>query len=382
MTGPDHEPLPPGFPEWRPEPPWVMSEMISSEPQLAARILEEGEGRRRIAPMVAAALARGDRVAIVGCGTSEHAAMAVAALIEHATGPRALVHPRQALEAALEPWPGLCLAISHEGETAATVAAAEAARRVGADTALITAAAASSAGRAVRELALTPAVDRSWCHTVGYLSPVLVGVDVAAQLAGEPGDPRLAAGFLLSCQAEMAPAARAAAVGLGGRSSISCLGAAGDHVAALELALKIAEGSRVPALSHQLETFLHGHLAALDAGSAVVLVLADPDRGPRLLARARQALAAARMVGAGVFLIAGPRVPAEFAAELLSAPPLRIPAAPGLEPQAAAVLGAGMGLQLLAVELATVRGTNPDLIRREELAYREAATQAAGPIAL
>ncbi|MHB1524193.1 MAG: SIS domain-containing protein [Candidatus Dormibacteria bacterium] len=378
----DHDPLPAGFPEWREGPPWVMAEMVASEPRLASQILAEGEGRRLVSPLIAAALASGSPVAVTGCGTSEHAAMAFSDLVGSATGRRSLIHPRQALEAALDPWPGLCVAISHEGETAATVAAIEAARGVGADTALITAAPASSAGRAVRELARTPAVDRSWCHTVGYLSPILVGADVAADLAGGQLDPGAPGEYLHRCLAELGPGAELAGTALAHRTSVTCLGAGTDYVAARELALKIAEGSRVPALSHQLETFLHGHLAAVDASTGVVAVLTDPWAGPRLLERARQVLAAARLVGSMAVLIAGPFVPADFAGQLLSIPPLRIPPAPGIDPRVAATLGAAMGIQLLALGLATARGTNPDLIRREELAYREAASQADGTIAL
>jgi glucosamine--fructose-6-phosphate aminotransferase (isomerizing) len=379
---PDRDPLPAGFPEWREGPPWVMAEMVASEPRLASQILAEGEGRLRVSPLIAATLARAAPVAVVGCGTSEHAAMAFSHLVGSATGRQELVHPRQALEAALDPWPGLCVAISHEGETAATVAAIEAARGVGADTALITAAPASSAGRAARELARTPAVDRSWCHTVGFLSPILVGADVAAELAGHQLDPVATGEYLHRCLSELGPEAELAGAALAQMSNVTCLGGAADHVAARELALKVAEGSRVPALSHQLETFLHGHLAAVDASSGVVAVLADPEAGPRLLERTRQALAAARLVGARAVLITGPFVPDGFAGQLLSTPPLRIPPAPGLDPRAAATLGAAVAVQLLALDLATVRGTNPDLIRREELAYREAASQAEGTIAV
>ncbi len=378
----DRDPLPVGFPEWREGPPWVMAEMVASEPRLASQILAEGEGRRRLSPLIATTLDRGGPVAVTGCGTSEHAAMALCDLVGSASGRRALVHPRQALEAALDPWPGLCVAISHEGETAATVAAIEAARGVGADTALITAAPASSAGRAVRELAATPAVDRSWCHTVGYLSPILVGVDVASDLAGRRLDPVATGEYLHRCLAELGPGAELAGAALAHSTSVTCLGGAVDYVAARELALKIAEGSRLPALSHQVETFLHGHLAAVDSSSGVVAVLADPGAGPRLLERTRQALAAARLVGARAILIAGPFVPEGFAGQLLSTPPLRIPPTSGLDPRAAATLGAAMAIQLLALDLATARGTNPDLIRREELAYREAASQAEGTIAL
>ena len=48
----------------------------------------------------------------------------------------------------------------------------------------------------------------------------------------------------------------------------------------------------------------------------------------------------------------------------------------GLPAAAAALLGAAIPLQLLTLELALARGTNPDLIRREQAPWREAAALA------
>jgi glucosamine 6-phosphate synthetase-like amidotransferase/phosphosugar isomerase protein len=49
-----------------------------------------------------------------------------------------------------------------------------------------------------------------------------------------------------------------------------------DLVTARELALKIAEGARLPAVAHDVETLLHGHLAAANRWTGLVLV--RPDR--------------------------------------------------------------------------------------------------------
>ena len=51
-------------------------------------------------------------------------------------------------------------------------------------------------------------------------------------------------------------------------------------------------------------------------------------------------------------------------------------AAPTLPSPVAALVGTVTPLQLLTERLARVRGTNPDSIRRDELAYREAASLA------
>ena len=71
-----------------------------------------------------------------------------------------------------------------------------------------------------------------------------------------------------------------------------------DRIAARELVLKVEEAAWVPAAVRDLETFLHGHLPATGAETALVL---DPHRArPALEARAkraRQALAAAAALG-------------------------------------------------------------------------------------
>src|SRR3954471_2424321 len=115
------------MPELRPGPPWAMEEMILAEPGLVAPILNDPQ-----ADLAAGMLRETDTVVVTGCGTSEHAAMAGAALLGN--GARA----RDAFEASLDPQDGgVLIAVSHEGGTAATLAALSAAKR--ARTILITA---------------------------------------------------------------------------------------------------------------------------------------------------------------------------------------------------------------------------------------------------
>ena len=80
------------MPELRDGPPWAMEEMIWSEP---------GSWRRSCAPeadLAAAMLRETDTVVVIGCGTSEHAAMAGAALLN--------ARARDAFEASLDPQQG------------------------------------------------------------------------------------------------------------------------------------------------------------------------------------------------------------------------------------------------------------------------------------
>src|SRR5206468_3655937 len=113
-------------PELRDGPPWAMEEMILAEPGLVRPVLENP------AAAEAADLIRGAQPLVTtGCGTSEHAAMAGAALLPGARS-------RDAFEAWLDSQDGGALvAVSHEGETKQTLAALDAPHH--AKTVLITA---------------------------------------------------------------------------------------------------------------------------------------------------------------------------------------------------------------------------------------------------
>src|SRR3954454_18054585 len=126
MAADDRSWLTPDYPELRDGPPWVMHDMV-----LAERDLPETIAGVDVGPLVDAlrrAVAEAGPLVVVGCGTSEHAALAVGQLLEGALGgPR--VEVRQAFEASLEPRArGLCLAVSHGGSSNATNAALVAAR--------------------------------------------------------------------------------------------------------------------------------------------------------------------------------------------------------------------------------------------------------------
>src|SRR3954468_1347265 len=82
------------MPELRDGPPWAMEEMILAEPGLVEAILASPA-----AVEAAESIREGGPLVIVGCGTSEHAAMAGAALLDGAIA-------RDAFEASLDPQNG------------------------------------------------------------------------------------------------------------------------------------------------------------------------------------------------------------------------------------------------------------------------------------
>ena len=345
------------YPELRDGPPWVMQEMIEAQRELPAAILDRGGSEATgVNRAIRAAADRGEPIVVTGCGTSEHGSMAVAALIADAL-PDAWVESRQALDAALAPRAGgVCIGVSHEGGTQATLLALEAARAAGASVAAITANSESAVAKASDQVIVTPLVDRSWCHTVAYTSAILAGIAIARTPASSD---RLtdAIDHTLGLRQRFAEAAGGIASG----RRILTTGLGTDEIGARELALKIEEGARIPTTAHQLETLLHGHLAGCDADTTAAVRIATDSRGGDLHAN-RQTEVDAALAAVGI-------------------PTVVIGAPLGLAPSESpgeALISAAVGLQLLTLELAHATGTNPDLIRREQQAYRDAAAAAEG----
>jgi glutamine---fructose-6-phosphate transaminase (isomerizing) len=374
-------------------PPFHMTEMIEAEPSLARRILERheavGSAAAELSRIIRRTIRAGDPVVLTGCGTSEHAAYGATEILRDAVRSAEVRPPgqstrrepvaAQAFELALDPpSSGLVIGVSHEGGTPATNAALEASRAAGARTAIITVSD-RSPGAALADLVVeTGELDRSWCHTVGYLSPLVAAAATGAHLAGSPVDEgsRAAVGELVGAGVDRAGIAEGVAGRLAAVRSIVVIASGADRTAGRELTLKIEEGTWVPAAYRDLETFLHGHLAATDEGIGLVLILADRDHRPERLARATGALRAARAIGMEAAAIVAADVAAELPTELTPAGRIVIPEAPGLPAPVAALLGTTTPLQLLTERLARARGVDPDAIHRDVDRYREAADAA------
>ena len=361
-----------------------MEDMIALQPGLAGPIAADRQAAAAIAEIAAGVAAKSAPIVVTGCGTSEHAAMAVAALLRD-VAPGQFVVAREAFEASLEPQSGgLCLAISHEGETAATVAALKSARARGAATAVITAVAGAPVTRFADDALVTPTVDRSWCHTVGFLSPILAGGAIAAAFSGR-GLPAEAVSVRISTILAMRDAAMDIGRRLAGLDRVVAVGSGLDLIAARELALKVEEGARSPAVGRALETQLHGHLASADDRCGLIVIVTDPAAHDRRQARAEQLLGAAQRLGMPAAGIVSEDVAASWPADLTSAGRLVVPdprPAPGLAAPLATIVQTAVAVQLLTVGLIHAAGTNPDRIRREEPAYAEAAAiaEVTGPI--
>jgi glutamine---fructose-6-phosphate transaminase (isomerizing) len=374
------------MPTLRAAPPWAMSEMISAEPALVERIGRRlvGDGSAAaLAQVIRAALDRGEPVVVTGCGTSEHAARGAAAILREACAGAGLPAPgpqsAQAFELSCDPPRGLVIGVSHEGGTEATIAALAAARERGSRTALITASAHSPAAAGCDVVLATVEMDRSWCHTVGYVSPLAAACTTAELIAGRVPDPtqlrrRVATG-LDAAHGRHGPMGNAAARA----RQLLVIASGADRITARELTLKVEEAAWLPATYRNLETFLHGHLPATGTETSLVLLLLERGAIERRAARARQALAAATVVGIRPGAILGEEAAALIPDRLTPGGRIVVADQPEMANEEAALLGAAAPIQLLTLAIAAARGTNPDPIRRDDPRYLHAAEVADAP---
>jgi glucosamine--fructose-6-phosphate aminotransferase (isomerizing) len=259
----------------------------------------------------------GAELLFTGCGTSFHAAQCAGEAV-------------QALELVLRPRRSadVLVCVSHEGETRLVIDAASAW-----DGAvwLVTAKPDSPLAELCDEVVVaTPEVESSWCHTAGYTCAVatllaLRGEDVAWL-------PEAVEGVLAG---ERFP--------VSGHERWIVAGAGRDWPTVQEAVLKLREGAWVAAEAHETEQLLHGYLAAVDE-SVRAFVLEGEGRAAE---RARDAVAALSELGCAVTLV------------------------PTVHPVVDIVR-----FQLLTVDLADARSTEPDLIRRSENRWKRAADAA------
>ncbi len=149
-----------------------------------------------------------------------------------------------------------------------------------------------------------------------------------------------------------------------------------DGVPARELVLKVEEGLHQPAAFRDLETLLHGHFPAMRRAHRPRARHRAPPRPRGALQRAvgpAARRAAPRHPHGGDRHAGGQRRAA--GGDLTSAGRIELPREPSRAARRrwTSLLSTALALQHLTLGLVHAAGTNPDLIRREQDAYREAA---------
>jgi fructoselysine-6-P-deglycase FrlB-like protein len=204
---------------------------------------------------------------------------------------------------------------------------------------------------------------------------------VAAQVGAILSDRAIdgaAVSRLLAAGSDDLPPAEQIAASLAGAVHLLVLASGADRPAGRELVLKVEEASWLPSAYRDLETFLHGHLPATNDHTGLVIILTERRHRAERLARALQALAAARVLGIRSAAILAADLDAAIEPDLTPAGRLLVPEFAALPAPAAALLGTATPLQWLTERLARARGTNPDPIRRDNPLYLRAAEAAGG----
>jgi glucosamine--fructose-6-phosphate aminotransferase (isomerizing) len=246
-------------------------------------------------------------VLFTGCGTSFHAALAC--------GPAA-----QALDLVqgLGIDADVLVAISHEGGTPLTL---EAVQSFPGETWLITGADESPlADAADHVVVVTPEIEESYCHTASYTCAVAAGRALR-------GEDVTALAERVERELEAEP------LGASEHERFLIGGSAQDTATVLEAVLKLREGAHVAAESHHTEQLLHGHLAAIDSSVRCFLL----EGSGRAVERAHDVTRALGELGCQATLV------------------------PTTHPVVDIVR-----FQRLTVDLADLRGVDPDLIRWDE----------------
>lgn len=298
------------------------------------------------------------QIVVTGCGTSFHAALLGARLLQQALDGRVIVHAVHAydlLHGADVPRDTVVLGVSHSGTTSTTNQALGLARRSGAATRALCGLPDTKMEEVAEEVLVTGSVhDHSWANTMSYTTQLTAFARLAETLAEEPQDlfpegvggvPRLIR-RALGCE----PAVRRLSKRVAAHDRVTFLGGGLDEVTALEAALKIRETCSFPASGYHVEQFLHGPFLSLDRREAIVALRSRQDDE-----RETEILQGVARTGASVTVIGearGAQIPLPQAVRALRPIVSVVP------------------LQILAYYVALEKKTNPDIMRSEDPRYR------------
>ncbi|HEX5936474.1 MAG TPA: SIS domain-containing protein [Actinomycetota bacterium] len=301
---------------------------IRSQPDELSRLLTS-EGAREQVHAAAEGLRRARRIWLVGTGTSHHAAILGAGMLQDAGRSAVAVSSmRFVVWAPIVGPDDTIVVITHTGETAYALAARALATTAGVHVVTIT-----KRGAAFPHAVETCPKETAETYTVSYTTALLTLALIAKEMGADSiTDDTLA----------LVPAAVASAIESPGTEAIAApervlviAGAGPAATTAREGALKVREGARMLAEGYDAEFLLHGSAVPLDPRDAI-LALTTPDTDGFV-----QAVAAAGAAeGIRVHQLAEPA-------------PL---------PMLLAQIPLTVRLQLLALRFALERGQDPDTV--------------------
>jgi glucosamine--fructose-6-phosphate aminotransferase (isomerizing) len=256
---------------------------IAEEPQVAARLIDEGwSDVRDVAARVSVRPIR--QVVIAARGTSDHAAI----YAQYVLGARNRLAVTLAAPSLISMYGvaprfegALVVGISQSGESPDVVGVIEAGREQGCPTVAITNASGSPLARAAEHtLDLRAGEERSVGATKTYVAELLTVAMLSVALGdADPARPdRAGAAALAGIPAALERAqesraqAEAAASALAGTRQAIVVGRGFEYATAREWALKLKELARVFAEPYSTADFVHGPIAVLDPGAKVLAI--------------------------------------------------------------------------------------------------------------
>jgi glucosamine--fructose-6-phosphate aminotransferase (isomerizing) len=251
--------------------PTDLETQIVSQPDELSRVLTSGTTREQVHAAVEG-LQRANRLWLVGTGTSHHAAILGAGMLQDAGRSAVAVSAmRFVVWAPIIGPDDAIVVITHTGETAYALAARALATTAGIDVVTIT-----KRGASFPRSIETCDKETAETYTVSYTTALLV----LAMIANEMGAESITEDSLA-----LVPGAVRGAIETSGVETIAAperelviAGAGPAAITAREGALKLREGARVLAEGYDVEHLLHGSAVPLDARDAVVaLTSPDPD---------------------------------------------------------------------------------------------------------
>ncbi len=302
---------------------------MEAQPSHLRRLIDDRQPAQRVAERL-----RGRDVALVGIGTSWHAAQHGAWLLGDAGVTATAVHAADFAPYGRRFDPDCAvIVLSHTGTTGFTV---ECLRRARADASEVVHISALGAGG---DLETVPE-ETSYAYTASHTGALLRLAQIAAELGAPLGDlaavPDAVAAVLTRPDSAIAPPARL----------IELVGAGPNAWTAQEGSLKIREAAYVAAEGLSVEQFFHGPSVALDEQDTLVVL----DGGGPLADRTAAIADAVQATGASVV---------RFAAKDLGEP--------------LSIFALTARVQRIALELAEQRNVSPDRFRFEKDPHREAA---------
>lgn len=324
---------------------YMLKEMYEQPEAIARTVTYECRGTGAIR------LKRTD-ISLIGCGSSYHASIAAAPLLERVTGRRvtAALASEFICSEYVSGKGSQCVLLSQSGETADTIAAAEEAERRGYSTLAVANVHASTLTRVCDNAFCTRAgPEISVATTKGFTTQVAALAALAAPLSSDGGLTTDIKTLPFAAEKALADSVKAKRIAplIAKASCVFFTGRKTDYGTALEGALKLREITYISALGIAAGELKHGSISLIEQGTPVITICTDD----ALAAKALLSIATVRARGGVVIGVTNNDEVAAACDEVM-----RVPRVNPLLSAAIAVIP----LQRLAYETALLLGRDID----------------------